>query len=299
MRLRTRSLRSASTRTAPESHNRSHTSASAGCATVAPATSRCSSFVARRAGRDGFAEPGANIGEQRILVRRTGRQQLLAHRTLDVLEPAAPARDAARNPLRQIRMPPGPRADAIHQCLRELGSPPNATASRYACSALKSSGSMISASASAESGHACRKRAQRRAAREHERQPREVGLATAAFVAAADCVEKIRRERQIERSVDLVDEHDDRRRRVRQDDFPEKLDEPILGDRVVFAPPRADVDFELELRGDALGDAAQTTICVSSPICSAMPRRSTVATKVPAARSDAPRDAAGSTCRSL
>ena len=67
-----------------------------------------------------LAEEGPHVAKQRILVGRAVRQQLLAHDALDVLEPAAFARDAARDPLRQIRMSSGPRTDAIHQCLREL-----------------------------------------------------------------------------------------------------------------------------------------------------------------------------------
>ena len=62
----------------------------------------------------------------------------------------------------------------VHAQMRSISacassrSPPNATASRYACSALKSSGSMTSASANAESGHVVRERALRRATRQNE-----------------------------------------------------------------------------------------------------------------------------------
>jgi hypothetical protein len=68
----------------------------------------------------GLAEEGSHVAEHRILIGRVVRQQLLAHDALDVLEPAAFARDAARHKLSQIRMSAGPDIDAIHQCLREL-----------------------------------------------------------------------------------------------------------------------------------------------------------------------------------
>ena len=145
---------------------------------------------------------------------------------------------------------------------------------------------MISASANAESGSVVRELALRRATREHERQPSEVGLAAAAFVAGSDCVQKIVRERQVQRRVDVVDEHDDRRRRVRQDYFPEKFDEPIFGDGIAVVPTRRPTSTSSSSSAATRFAMRRRPPVRSSPSCSTMPRRSTFATKVPAARSE-------------
>jgi hypothetical protein len=110
------------------------------------------------------------------------------------------------------------------------------------------------------SGTFRQERALRRATREHETQPGEIGFAAAALVTPADSVEKFRREGQLERGVDLVEEHYDGRRRVREHDLPEELDEPVFAYGVASIPPRADIDAEIELGVHTLRDSAEPCV---------------------------------------
>ena len=190
MRLRTRRRRSASTRTVPESHKRSATAASAGSATSPPP--RACAAASSRAATDATARRARRArSEQRVLVGRFGREQLLAHDALDVLEAAAFARDAARDALRQIWVA------AVQAQMRSISACASSllAAERDGESIRllrgEISGSMSSASATPNRGARLRERAPRRAARERESQAREVGLAAAARVAAADGVEKL------------------------------------------------------------------------------------------------------------
>jgi hypothetical protein len=111
-----------------------------------------------------------------------------------------------------------------------------------------------------EIGAQLSKLALRRATSEREPHAAEIGLSIAECVALADCSEQIGAERQRQRCVDVVEQDDDRRRRVRQHEVPAEPDEATLVDGIASRPPRADVDTELELRGDALGDEPQAGV---------------------------------------
>ena len=199
--------------------------------------------------------------EERLLAERARREQLAVHDALHVLELAALVRDAARDFLGQVRVTTGPDIDAIHQRLRLRALAAEAKRERVALLGRE-----------VRRGDHDRARTPRiagleilarRNAREREREPRIVRLPRAPLVAPLDRAEQLAAERQRKRPLDVVEHDRDRRRRVREHDLPEEIDEAGLArERGSLAPPVRDVDAQVQLVDDPIRDRVRPTLDV-------------------------------------
>ena len=92
---------------------------------------------------------------------------------------------------------------------------------------------------------------------EHDKiQPLVFRLCRTRVIAGAHRNEEFTGERQLQASLDVVEENRDGYRRMRKHDFPEEVCEPLLADQHAFLlPPGLQIDLEPELADDAIRDA--------------------------------------------
>ena len=86
----------------------------------------------------------------------------------------------------------------------------------------------------------------------------EIGLGRPRVMAGSQPGKKLLRKWQTQRVFYFIEKHGDRAARVRQHDFPEKIEKAMLhGQRTAFLPPRLQVDAKPEIANDPVGDAVE------------------------------------------
>src|SRR5690606_35379668 len=197
-----------------------------------------------------------NAVQVRIFFRRPRREKELPHDPVDVVEPAALARDGARDALREIRLPAGPSVNAPHELAAVVGA--GIETGRELHALLEREILRLDREPVDERRDAriLAQHVRRSDAEHNEIETRVLGLAVAARVTRVYRREELPRERQRQRALDLVDEYRDRHRRVRQHDISEELREPELArERALLLPPALEIDLEAQLAQHAIRDA--------------------------------------------